>query len=41
MKKGDTLSKVAKKHGMSVKELKRKNGLKRDAIHVGQRLKVR
>lgn len=41
VKKGDTLSKVAKKHGMSVKELKRKNGLKRDAIHVGQRLKVR
>ena len=41
VKKGDTLSKVAKKHGISVKELKRKNGLKRDAIHVGQKLKVR
>lgn len=41
VRKGDTLSKVARKHGMSVKELKRKNGLKRDEIRVGQRLKVR
>ena len=41
VKKGDTLSKIAKRFGVSVKQLKRWNNLKGDLIRVGQRLKVR
>lgn len=40
VKSGDTLYSLAKKHGLSVKELKEINGLKSDVIKVGQTLKV-
>lgn len=38
--KGDTLSKIAKRYGTSVKALKSANGLKSDVIKVGQKLKL-
>lgn len=41
VRKGDTLSKIATKHGISVSTLKKRNGLKGDKIRVGQKLKVR
>jgi len=37
---GDSLIKIAKAHGVSVKTLKASNGLKTDRIHVGQKLKI-
>lgn len=42
VRRGDTLSKIAKKHGVSVSALKRANGLKgrNPRIHPGQRLKI-
>ncbi|MBK7770287.1 MAG: LysM peptidoglycan-binding domain-containing M23 family metallopeptidase [bacterium] len=40
VRKGDSLSLVAKKLGTSVAHLKRSNGLKNDVIHVGQDLSV-
>lgn len=41
VKKGETLSSISRKYGLSVQHLKKINGLKRDQITVGQRLKVR
>lgn len=41
VKKGETLSSVARQYGLSVHQLKKLNGLKRDQINVGQRIKVR
>lgn len=41
VKKGETLSSVARKYGISVKKLKELNGLKKDTITVGQRLRVK
>ncbi|MEM5006359.1 NlpC/P60 family protein [Priestia megaterium] len=41
VKKGDTLTAVAKKYGMTVAELKKLNNLKTDALKVGQVLKVK
>ena len=41
VRKGDTLGKIAAKHGISVSTLKKRNGLKGDNIRVGQKLKVR
>ncbi|MBR1549986.1 MAG: transglycosylase SLT domain-containing protein [Bacteroidales bacterium] len=41
VKKGDTLSSIARKYGLTVQKLKKLNGLKRDQINIGQRLKVR
>jgi membrane-bound lytic murein transglycosylase D len=41
VKKGDTLYKVASRHGISVSKLKKLNGLKGDNIRAGQKLKVR
>ena len=41
VKKGETLSAIARKYGLTVQKLKKLNGLKRDQINVGQRLKVR
>lgn len=41
VRKGDTLYKVATKHGISVAKLKKLNGLKSDKIRAGQKLKVR
>ena len=40
VRKGDTLSSIARKHGISVATLKRRNGLKGDNIRVGQKLKI-
>ncbi len=41
VRKGDTLHRIASKHGISVSTLKKRNGLKSDKIRVGQKLKVR
>ncbi len=41
VRKGDTLGKIASKHGISVSTLKKRNGLRSDKIRVGQKLKVR
>ena len=41
VKKGETLSKIAAKYGISVQTLKKRNGLKNDNIRVGQKLKIR
>lgn len=40
VKKGDSLSKIAKKFDTTVKQLKKWNGLTSDVIYVGQKLKV-
>ena len=40
VRKGDTLSSIARRHGISVQTLKKRNGLKNDRIRVGQKLKV-
>ncbi len=40
VKAGDTLTKVAKAHGVRVKTLREFNKLKSDQIHVGQKLKI-
>ena len=40
VKKGDTLGKIASRHGVSVATLKKRNGLKSDHIRVGQKLKI-
>ena len=40
VRKGDTLSNIARKHGVSVATLKKRNGLKGDNIRVGQKLKI-
>lgn len=39
--KGDTLSKIARIHGMKVADLKAINGLKSDALKIGQELKIK
>ena len=41
VRKGETLSSVARQYGLTVQKLKKMNGLRRDQINVGQRLKVR
>lgn len=38
--RGDTLSRIAARYDVSVKELRRHNGLKNDTIRVGQRIKI-
>lgn len=40
IKTGDTLTKIAKAHGVTLKELRALNGLKTDRINVGQKIKV-
>ncbi|HTI97665.1 MAG TPA: LysM peptidoglycan-binding domain-containing protein [Dongiaceae bacterium] len=40
VKSGDTLIRIAKKHGVSVKALKAANGLQTDRIKVGEKLKI-
>lgn len=40
VRKGDTLSKIAAKHGVSVATLRKKNNIKGDHIFVGQKLKI-
>lgn len=41
VKKGDTLFSIAKRYGLTVNQLKSMNGLRKDSIKKGQRLKVR
>jgi LysM repeat protein len=41
VKSGETLSEIAGKYGLTIAQLKRKNGLKKNAIHPRQRLKVK
>lgn len=41
VRKGDTLSGIARRHGLKVATLKRMNGLRSDKISLGQRLRVR
>ena len=40
VKSGDSLSKIAKIHGTTVKALRAANNLKTDQIKVGQKLKI-
>lgn len=40
VRKGDNLSKIAKRHGVSVNAIKKINGMTNDNIRVGQRLKI-
>ena len=40
VKTGDTLTKIAKAHGVTLKDLRALNGLKTDRINVGQKIKV-
>jgi LysM repeat protein len=40
VRKGDTLSEIGLRYGVTVRELKRANGLKSDMIRIGQSLKV-
>ena len=40
VRRGDTLSSIARKHGISVSTLKKRNGIKGDKIRVGQKLKI-
>ena len=41
VKKGETLSSIAKKHGCTVNDLKKWNGLKSNTVKVGQKLKIK
>lgn len=41
VKSGDTLGKIARKYGVTVRQIKTWNGLKSDMIRIGQRLKIR
>ena len=41
VKKGDTLYKIANRYGISVSTLRKRNGLKSDALKVGQRLRIK
>lgn len=41
VKKGETLSGIASKYGMSVAQLKKKNGLKKDMLQLKQRLLIK
>ena len=41
VRRGDTLSSIARKHGISVATLKKRNGLRSDNIRVGQKLKIK
>lgn len=40
VRKGDTLSELASTYGVTVRELKRRNGLASDLIKIGQRLRI-
>ncbi|MBN2767460.1 MAG: LysM peptidoglycan-binding domain-containing protein [Paludibacteraceae bacterium] len=41
VKKGETLSSIASKNGLTVAQLKRKNGLKKDILQIRQRLLIK
>jgi peptidoglycan endopeptidase LytF len=40
VKKGETLSSIAKKHGLSIDKLKRDNKLKNSKLSIGQKIKI-
>lgn len=40
VRKGDNLGKIAARHGITVKQLKKANGLKSDRIDIGQKLTI-
>ncbi len=40
VRKGDTLSSISRRYGVSVQSIKKKNGLRSDQIRVGQKLKI-
>lgn len=40
VRRGETLEKIARKYGLSIRRLKRINGLRRNTIYVGELLKV-
>lgn len=40
VRKGDSLGKIASRHGLTVQQLKKANGLKNDRINVGQKLTI-
>ena len=40
MRSGESLSKIAKRYGVTVKAIKAANNLRNDKINVGQRLKI-
>jgi len=40
VKKGDTLSSIAKRHNTTIKKIKDINGLRTDRLQIGQRLKI-
>ncbi len=40
VKKGDTLGKIAQRHGVTVSALKRANNLRHNVIHAGRKLKI-
>ena len=40
VKRGESLGKIAKRYGVTVKSIKKANGLKNDRINQGQRLKI-
>jgi LysM repeat protein len=41
VRRGDTLSSIAERHGTTTASLKKLNGLKGDTVYAGQRLKLR
>lgn len=41
VKKGESLSKIAKKYGVTTSSIKKLNKLKKDTVHPGQRLRVK
>ena len=41
VRKGDTLYSISRKTGVSVKKIKKLNGLKNNTIHIGRRLKLK
>ena len=41
VRRGDTLGAIARRNGISLKQLKRLNGLKNDRLSIGQKLRVR
>ncbi|MEK9555131.1 MAG: LysM peptidoglycan-binding domain-containing protein, partial [Gammaproteobacteria bacterium] len=40
VKRGDTLSEIAARYGLSLQALKELNGLETNVIHLGQKLEV-